>query len=96
MRSLSTLIEKYALFVKQTRIILMWLPELVTRWELVGQGYARLDKFSSLTNFHRPMTANNNDKIVRKVLCASKSFAIVICKMLVATCTKMPKQKILS
>ena len=46
------------------------------------QGYARLEKFSSLVNFHNPMImTNNHDKIVRKLLCAPKSFANVICKM---------------
>ena len=42
------------------------------------------------------MAANNYEKIVRKLLCAMKSFfAKVICKMHVMTCTKMPKQKVL-
>ena len=42
-----------------------------------GQGYAGLKKFSSLLNFPMSMTANNYDKIVKKVLRATKSVAEV-------------------
>ena len=38
-----------------------------------GEGYARLEKFSYLMNFPMPMTANNYDKIIKKLLCATKS-----------------------
>ena len=42
-----------------------------------GQGYAGLEKFSSLMNFPMPMTANNYDKIVKKLLPATTSVAAV-------------------
>ena len=42
-----------------------------------GQGYAVLENFSSLLNFPMPMTTNNYDKIVKKLLCATKSLAKV-------------------
>ena len=42
-----------------------------------GQHYARLEKFSSLMNVPVPMTANNYDKIVKKLLRATKSVAEV-------------------
>ena len=40
---------------------------------LCEQGYAGLEKSSSLTNFPMPMTANNYGKIVKKLLCTTKS-----------------------
>ena len=43
-----------------------------------GQGYTRLEKVSSLMNFLMLKTANKYDKIVKKLLCATKSVAQVM------------------
>lgn len=40
-----------------------------------GQGYAGLEKLSSLINLQKPMTANNYDKIVNRLLIATKEVA---------------------
>lgn len=40
-----------------------------------GQGYAGLDKFLSLMNLPKPMTANNYDKIVKRMTLAAKDVA---------------------
>ena len=62
-----------------------------------AQGYAGLDKFSSLMNFPMPITANNFDKIVKKLLRAAKPVAGVTMQDDVMTCMqpKMPKQLVL-
>ena len=40
-----------------------------------GQGYAGLEKFVSLMNLPKPMTSNNYDKSVTKLIAATKEIA---------------------
>ena len=40
-----------------------------------GQGYAGLEKFASLMNLPKPMTSNNYDKIINKLIVATKDVA---------------------
>ena len=43
-----------------------------------GQGYASLEKFLSLMNLPKPMTSNNYDKIVDRLVVATRAVACTI------------------
>ena len=47
-----------------------------------GQGYAGLGRFINDTNFSKPMTSNDYDKIVTKLIAATKEIAETTCEEL--------------
>ena len=41
----------------------------------IGQGYSRLETFTSLMNLPKPVTANNYDKIINRLVKITKAVA---------------------